>query len=103
MNLLELDEKCVVALEHTAQHHVIVKWWFEKRATIKAFRISDLVLMWDKVREKLGSHTKIQCLWIGPYQIVEILVENTFRLGTLDGEFLLFPINGKFLKHYFKS
>ena len=103
MNLLELDEKCVATLEHTSQHQDVVKKWFEKRATFKAFRISDLVLMWDNTKERLGNHTKFQRLWIGPYQIVEILVENTFRLGTLDGEYLPLPVNGQFLKHHFQA
>ena len=102
MNLLEMDEKQIAALEHMAKHQVVVKIWFNKRAMIKSFRISDLVLLWDKVKEKPGSHTKFQCLWVGPYQIAEILGENTFRLSSLLGEFIPLPINGQFLKHYFE-
>lgn len=103
MNLLELDEKCIIALECTPQHQVVVKCWFDKRATCKAFKIFDLILMWDKAKEKPDSHTKFQRLWIGPYKIAKILGENTFRLGTLDGEFLPFLVNGQFLKHYFEA
>jgi hypothetical protein len=103
MNLLELDDKRVTALEHTTQHQAVVKHWCDKKSTVKAFRISDLVLMWDKEKEKPDSHTKFQRLWIGPYQIAEILGENTFRLATLDGEYLPLPINGQFLKHYFQA
>ena len=94
MNLLEMDEKRTAALEHMAKHQAIVKRWFNKRAKIKSFKISDFVLLWDKAKEKLGSHTKFQCLWTGPYQIMEILGENTFRLNSLQGEFLPLPING---------
>ena len=83
MNLLEMDEKQIATLEHMAKHQAIVKRWFNKRAMIKSFRNFDLVLLWDKVKEKLGNHTKFQCLWIGPYQIMEILKEKTFRLNSL--------------------
>ena len=103
MNLLEIDKKWTGALEHMANHQAIIKRWFEKRARIKSFRIFYLVLLWDKAKEKLGSHTKFQHLWIGPYQIAEILGENTFRLSTLDGEYLPLPVNRRFLKHYFEA
>ena len=83
MNLLEMDEKRIAALEHMAKHQATIKRWFDKRAKIKSFKISDLILLWDKAKEKLGSHTKFQCLWTGPYQIAEILGENTFRLSSL--------------------
>ena len=83
MNLLEMDEKHTVALQHMAKHQVVIKRWFDKRAPIKSFKILDLVLLWDKAKEKLGSHTKFQCLWTGPYQIAKILGENTFRLNSL--------------------
>ena len=67
MNLLEMDEKCTAALEYMAKHQAIMKRWFNKRAMIKSFRIFDLVLLWDKAKEKLGSHTNFQLLWISPY------------------------------------
>ena len=59
MNILEMDEKCTITLEHMAKHQAIVKRWFDKRATIKSFRIFDLVLLWDKVKEKSSTHTKL--------------------------------------------
>ena len=89
INLLEMDEKQGVSLENMAKHQAIIQRWFNKETTIKSFRIFDLVLLWDKAKEKIGSHTKFQCLWIGPYQIAKILGENTFRLSSLQGN--LFP------------
>jgi hypothetical protein len=67
MNLLEMDEKWMADLEHMVKHQVIIKRWFDKRAMINSFRISNLVLLWDKAEEKLGNHTKFQHFWIGPY------------------------------------
>lgn len=85
------------------KHQAIIKWWFEKWATIKSFRISNLFLLRDKAKEKLGSHTKLQCFWIGFYQVVEILGENTFMLSFLQGELVTLPVNVQFLKHYFEA
>ena len=62
MNLLEMDKKQIVALEYMDKHQFFVKRWFDKRATIKSFRIFDLGLLCDKAKEKLGSHTKFQHL-----------------------------------------
>ena len=45
MNLLEMDEKRTIVLEHMAKHQAIVKRWFDNRATIKSFKIFDLVLL----------------------------------------------------------
>ena len=45
MNLLEMDEKWIAALEHMAKHQAIVKRCFNKRAMINSFRISNLVLL----------------------------------------------------------
>ena len=58
MNLLEMDEKWTVVLEHMAKHQAIMKRWFDKKAMIKSFNFFDLVLLWDKAKEKLGSDTK---------------------------------------------
>ena len=103
MNFLELDEKCMASFKNISQHQDIIKCQFDKRTTFKAFSISDLVLMWVKVKEKLGTNTKFEHLWIGPYQITKILGENTFRLGTLDEELVPFSVNRRFFKHYFEA
>ena len=66
MNLVEMGEKWIVNLENMAKHQVIVKRWFDKRDTINSFRISNLVILWDKVKEKSSSHTKFQYLSISP-------------------------------------
>lgn len=62
LNLLKLDEQRMNTLQHYAKHQVVVKRWFDKRAKVKAFQISDLVLLWDKVKEKKGDHHKFERL-----------------------------------------
>ena len=100
---MHLEEKRDEALENLVKHQAVVKRWFDKQAKIKSFRISDLVLYWDKAHEKKGDHDKFDKLWLGPYQISEILGDNAFRLRTLTGEDVPLPVNGQFLKHYFQS
>lgn len=101
--ILHLEERRDEALEKFTKHQVVVKRWFDKRSKVKAFRIYDLVLYWDKAHDHKGEHGKFDKVWLGPYQILEILEDNAFRLKTLTGEDIPLPVNGQYLKHYFQS
>ncbi|XP_059070906.1 U-box domain-containing protein 43 [Cryptomeria japonica] len=83
--LLYLEEKRDNAIDNFAKHQEVVKRWFDRRAKVKTFHISDLVLCWDKAHERKGEHNKFDNLWLGPFQISEILEENAFQLRTLTG------------------
>jgi hypothetical protein len=66
------------------------------------FQLGDLVLKWDAQRKDKGKHGKFEALWIGPFNISEVLQNNTFKLQSLeDTEFSGGPVNGHFLKKYF--
>jgi len=101
MNLLSLEEKRDTTLQHFFKHHIVVKCWFDKRAKVKAFRIFDLVLFFDKAKKKKGDNQKFEKIFLGPYQIYEILRENTLRINSLTGEPIPFLANGQYLKDYF--
>lgn len=103
VELLHLEEKRDESLEKFAKHQGVVKRWFDRRAKVKAFRISNLVLYWDKAQDHKGEHGKFDKLWLGPYQISEILGDNDLCLRTLTGEDIPLPVNGRYLKHYFQS
>lgn len=92
--LLNLEEKRDDALENFSKYQGVVKRWFERRAKVKAFRIYDLVLYLDKPHDRKRDHGKFDKLWLGPYQIAEILGDNAFRLKTLTGEDISLPVNG---------
>lgn len=64
----------------------------------KDFQIGDLVLKWDKAHEEKG---KFQLMWLGPFQIMEIIGPSTFMLQDLAGKRESLPVNGKILKKYF--
>lgn len=98
--LLYLEEKRDNAIDNFAKHQEVVKRWFDRRAKVKAFHISDIVFCWDKAHERKGEHDKFDNLWLDPFQISEILGENAFRLRTLTGKDVPLPVNGQFLKHY---
>ena len=100
---MHLEEVLNRAIEIFAKHQGIVKRWFDRRAKIKAFRIADLVLYWDKAHEKKGGHNKFDKLWLGPFQIAEILGDNAFHLKNLTGENVPLPVNGQHLNNYFQA
>ena len=69
--------------------------------TRKDFQMGHLVLKWDKAHEEKGKHTKFQRMWLGPFQIVEVIGPSTFVLHDLAGRRDYFPVNGQILKLYF--
>jgi len=64
--------------------------------------IGDIVLLWDKGREKPGKHDKFDSLWLGPYLIREIAGPNSFHLSHLDGEPINILRNEQQLKLFFR-
>jgi len=67
----------------------------------KYFQMGDLVLKWDKAHEEKGKHTKFQRMWLGPFQIIEVIGPSTFMLQGLIGKIDSLPVNGQILKKYF--
>jgi ribonuclease HI len=99
--LLELEEVRKDAFQHLQKKQDIVKRSFDKRATMVNYKVGDDVLLWDKAHEAPSKHRKFDSLWLGPYTIYEVLGTNAFRLKTLDGEPLQFPVNGRHLKFFY--
>jgi hypothetical protein len=60
------------------------------------------VLKWDAPKQDKGKHGKFEALWIGHFNISEVLSNNTYKLQNLEvSEVFGGPINGNFLKKYF--
>ena len=55
----------------------------------------------DHVRRNLSAPFKFAPNWIGPYLIREANESGYYCLATADGEVLVEPVNGKWLKFYF--
>ena len=74
---------------------------FDKKTKETNFKINDLVLRWDAIREEKSKHGKFDNLWFGPFIIVEVLDNNTFMLKILDGDELSSGlVNWHFLKQF---
>jgi hypothetical protein len=99
--ILKLEEEQVEALKKIDQRQHNVKKYFDQSATIKNFQKGELVLLWNKAKEKPSMHTKFEALWIGPYIIENILSFNLYMLKDMKGTILMFPVNGKHLKSFF--
>jgi hypothetical protein len=68
---------------------------------MKNFQKGELVLLWNKAKEKSSMHTKFEALWIRPYVIEKILGFNSYMLQDMKGKRLMFPVNEKHLKGFF--
>jgi hypothetical protein len=99
--LIELDESRRIALSQMARNQEKIKNTFDHKTKERDFAEGDLVLLWDKRREKPGMHKKLDGLWIGPYKIMSPAGTNSFNLGTMEGEALKLPVNAIHIKRYY--
>jgi hypothetical protein len=61
-----------------------------------------MVFKWDAPKQDKGKHGKFEALWIGPFKVVGVFSNNTYRLQDLEGEEVFNgPVNGNFLKKCF--
>jgi hypothetical protein len=101
--IIELDENRRKALNQSIRNQEKIKRTFDKSSRQRDFQTGDTILLWDKRREKPGSHGKFDSLWAGPYIIQDIAGKNSFFLSRLDGEKLPLPVNGQLLKLFFNE
>ena len=102
MEIMKLEERREQAKKTHAHHQALIKSSFDSSImTRKNFQMGDLVLKWDKAHEEKGKHMKFQKMWLGPFQIVEVIGPSTFVLQDLAGKRDPLPINGQILKKCF--
>ena len=46
---------------------------FDQKTRRTQFGVGDIVLLWDKHKEKPGNHGKLDRFWMGPYRIRRIV------------------------------
>ncbi|XP_025616674.1 uncharacterized protein [Arachis hypogaea] len=99
--LNDLDSEHILALENMIQQKKSVARNYNRRITEKCFSLGELVLKVALPIEKksrfLGkwSHT-----WEGPFQVIELYSENTYRIKDIDYGNVINSINRKYLKQY---
>jgi hypothetical protein len=96
-----LEEQRAKALNKMKQRKQSVKRYFDQGTTMKFFQKGELVLLWNKAKEKPSMHTKFEALWIGPYIIENILGFNSYMLKDMKGTVHMLPVNGQHLKSFF--
>eukprot|EP00253_Pinus_taeda_P010165 PITA_10165 len=102
MGIIKLEEQQEQARKTHAHHQALIKSSFDSSImTRKNFQMGDLVLKWDKAHKEKGKHTKFQKMWLGPFQIIEVIGSSTFVLQDLAGIKDSLPVNGQILKIYF--
>ena len=102
LEIIKLEERREQAKITHAHHQALVKSSFHSNMmTRKDFQMGDLVLKWDKAHEGKGKHTKFQRMWLGPFQITEVIGPSTFMLQDLTGKRDSLPVNRQILKKYF--
>ena len=100
--LIELQQKRETVEEKAQLYSTNIKEKFDRKIKENTFSNGDMVLRWDARKEQKGKHVKFDNIWFGPFIVSKVLENHTFVLQTLDGEELSNPVNGSFLKHFYK-
>jgi hypothetical protein len=101
--LIKVEEQQVKALNKIKQRQQIVKRYFDQGTTMKFFQKGELVLLWNKAKEKPSMHTKFESVCIGPYIIENILGFDSYMLKDIKGTIQMLLVNGQHLKSLFVS
>jgi len=82
--LVELDDFMRDSLSQMERNHEKVKNTFYHKEKERVFTEGYLMFLWDKRREKLGMHKRLDGLWKGPYKVMIQEGTNLFNLATLE-------------------
>ena len=100
--MVEVQQIREQVMNRAYHHQQKIKQAFDRKSRKKEFEQGDLVLKWDAPRQDRGKHSKFDDLWFGPFNILEVFSNNTYRLQDLEGEEVFGgPVNGHFLKKCF--
>ena len=99
--LIDLDETRRSAFGQMERNQEKINNTFDHKTKERNFTKGDLVLLWDKKREKPGMHKKFDNLWGGPYKIMSYAGTYSFNLETMEGEALKLSVHALHIKHYY--
>jgi hypothetical protein len=100
--LVEVHQTREQLVDKEYDHQLEIKQAFDKKVNKEDFQLGNLVIKWDAPRQYKSKHGKFEALWVGPFQILEVFSNNTFKLWDMEDEEVFGgPINGRFLKNYF--
>ena len=102
MELEVLDDKCLQAQQQIELYQARIFRVFNKKVRERIFKKSDLILA---VRSPIvmihKTKRNFQPKWEGPFVVESVYSNRAYRFITPDGDMLMMPINGSFLKKYF--
>lgn len=81
-------------------HKRRVKSQYDKFVKPRVFSKGDLVLLYDQDKVPLGPG-KFKSMWIGPYIVSRVLKKGAYDLTDYEGNGLVKPRNGLYLKNYY--
>jgi hypothetical protein len=93
------EQRCDVALANTAHKHK-VKCQYDRSVCPWIFSEGDLVLVCDQDKDPPGAG-KFKPMWFGPFIIKELLKKGAYHLVDFEGNALVEPRNGLYLKKYY--
>jgi len=77
-----------------------MKMLFDRKAKVREFIPSDLVLKWDARKEDSEKHGKFDHIWYKQFKVVAPEGKKLFLLENLDGKIFNALVNRRYLKHY---
>jgi hypothetical protein len=88
-----------VALANGAHKHKF-KCQYDRSVHPRVFFEGDLVLVYDQDKDPLGAG-KFKPMWFEPFIVKEVLKKGAYRLVDFEGNSLVEPRNGLYLKKYY--
>jgi hypothetical protein len=102
VHLESLDEKCRDAFTAIKENKKCVKVQYDKSVYPRLYVEGDLVLLYDQAKELIGE-SKFKPMWNGPYIMRRVLEKGAYELEYYEGNKLAEPINGLYLKRYYRA
>jgi hypothetical protein len=93
------EQRRDAALANEAHKHK-VKCQYDRSIHPRIFFEGDLVLVYDEDKDNLGAG-KFKPIWFKPFIIKEVLKKGAYRLVDFEGNALVEPGNGLYLKKYY--
>jgi hypothetical protein len=78
--VVELQQIREQVMDIAHSHQQKIKQAFDRKVRKEEFEVGYLVLKWDATRQDRGKHSKFDALWIGPFKISEVVLNNMYRL-----------------------
>jgi len=78
--MVEVQQIREKVMNRAYNHQQKIKQAFDRKSRKKELEQDDLVLKWDAPRQDRGKHSKFDALWFGPFNILEVFSNNTYRL-----------------------